>query len=158
MAASKKVRIPALSNVAIVRKVEGLTPPSGKSRSFPLLWYRSGTLVPKKPDWIRWMWHPRTGTMYIGRVTNHYQFLKDRAQLLKWVRGFYFPEAKIIAVRTFFNPTHLGVAFSNRHAQIDDAVSQRIVSILKRKMPRVRYVTGIDNQWLEAYFPGMCAW
>lgn len=92
------------------------------------------------------------------RLTHHFHFLKNRAQLLRWVRGFYFPEATIIAVRTFFNPTQLGIAFGTRHTQIVDVESQQFVGILRRKMPGVRYVTGVDNQWLDAYFPRMCAW
>lgn len=141
-----------------VGKVKGLVPPRGKKDIFPLHWHREDTSPPEVPDWIRWMWHPIKGTMYIGRVAHHYNFLPDRSKLSIWVRGFYFPAAKMIAVRTYFYPATPDECFNVNHGRIDDVVSGRIVKLLKAKLTRTKFVTGVDNDWLDSKFPRLCEW
>ncbi len=145
-----------MANHATVLKTAGLSQTAPGSH--PLLWTLLGTRT--RPDWLRWMWHPYTGEMYVGRVIHHNHFLgkKKMTELSEWARGFFFPRLNLLAIRTYFcsrDPYH---QFNEADLELDRQIVARISSLLIIRLPRAQIVSGVDNQWLEKRFPGMCQW
>jgi len=147
-----------LSNVASVSCIIGLIPSDNEPHAHPLLWPRSDTC--QRPDWVRWLWHPRSGDMRVGRVIHHYEFLSKTGmpEFNEWLRGFYFPAVKLLAVRTYFVPRGPYDEFDNAHRRLDARVSNRVTTLLRPCLPNVEVVTGVDNAWLERRFPRLCEW
>jgi hypothetical protein len=98
--------------------------------------------------------------MRLGPVIHHYEFLgKARLpQFNEWVRGFYFPRARLLAVRTYFDPRNPLDEFDASYRDLDEQISHHVVNLLRPILPRVRFVTGVDNAWLENRFPRLCQW
>ena len=132
-------------------------PPRRSPKVHPLRWVLSDT--GGRPDWVRWVWHPRSGETRIGRVIHHYELLgKQRTQLSDWVRGFYFPKPRLLVVRTYFAPKDPLDDFNAAYRELDERVSEQIVFLLGQHLRDARFATGVDNNWLENRFPRLCQW
>jgi hypothetical protein len=96
----------------------------------------------------------------VGRVIHHHEFLgkPGMPQFNQWVRGFYFPDAKLLAVRTYFDPRDPLDEFDSVYRLLDQRVSDHVVRLLLPCLPSAKAVTGVDNAWLENRFPRLCQW
>jgi hypothetical protein len=97
----------ALEKAPIVSRINvtdtgTLQPPQGKTGpklTHPFFWVNQYGV---RPDIIRWVWNPITGEMRLGEVHNHAMLISSNDMSFdNWLRGFYFPEKKEIAIRPF---------------------------------------------------------
>ena len=156
--AQKRAKPLPLAKSLRLTDVMGLIPSPRRKDDHPFRWIRPET--GRQPEWVRWVWLPQTGEMCVGRVIHHYEFLgKARMyQFNEWVRGFYFPKARLVAVRTYFNHHDPYDTFDAAYQKLNERISQHVVKLLRTILPTARFVTGVDNNWLETRFPGLCQW
>lgn len=143
--AARKLRI---KNVANVTDNGGLVPPKNKAAAHPFLWNDPNTQKP--PEVIRWVWSPTTGEMRLGPASHHAEQIgRDQIPFDGWVRGFYFPARKQIAVRPYFWPQGPYDDWDASHAELNDQVRNTITNVLRSAVPNANIQTEVGNSWLQ---------
>ncbi len=148
--------------VRIMRKLT-ITRAIGLMRSVednPFLWVSEYTGTP--PSWIRWVWNPQRGTMYLGAPPScrrHVDIIPPsrRYPFGAWVRGFFFPAEKWIGIRPFWWPASPGEDWTRQDAALNKKVMRVLVPMLQRQLPGCRIETDIDNQRLTE-LTGLMDW
>ncbi len=140
--AARKINI---KSTAVVVDTETLIPPSNKN-AHPLQYLDPNTKKP--PEVIRWTWSPITGEMRIGPTTTHASQTGGQP-FDSLVRGFYFPQKKLIAIRPFFWPQGAYDYWDESHEELNVKVTNAITTILKLALPKAQIEQQTDNQWLK---------
>lgn len=161
MAATSDGRARCLRIVSKLRIAEarGLEAPADGSTS-PFMWVREYSN--RRPFWIRFVWNPQTGTMIVG--TNpacfHHADLMPASRRYPfgaWVRGFYFPEWTLFAIRPFWWPRAKHDSWNESHKELDRRILKVLVPLLKDQIPSSKVAVGINNAWL-AEKTGLTGW
>jgi hypothetical protein len=141
-----------LSEDIKVHRVNGLTPPPGMENEFPFFWI--STYDHKAPDKIRWVWSPLSGEMIIGNDSRHFNQLGENPthERDSYVKGFYFPEYKTVAIRPFHWPQNI---YDGMNWKVSDRVCGQIKYLLERKLAGkgIKFYLDAHNKGLTERFP-----
>lgn len=143
-------RLIRIVNHANITTVEGLEPPKRRKARNQFYWDQQGAFVPKPPGTIRFIWSPVTGEMRLGTENNHAEQMGKGEGFDSWVRGFFFPEQKLVAIRPFFWPQGAHDVWDAEHADLNNRVMTTISNIMKNLIPSARIKADVDNNWLRS--------
>jgi hypothetical protein len=138
-------KFPINSNINITNTGE-LVAPKGKPKAFPFQYVMP---MGNAPETIRWVWNPRTGEMRMNPSGFHAQQIKKDEKFDQWVRGFYFPKKKLVAIRPYFSPSGAYDNWDASHAALNENIVARLTQALNKAFPGAKIEQGVDNQWLK---------
>ncbi len=141
--------------------VSGLYKPQGAPEGLPPLLWKN--LDGSTPDLIRFMFNPKSGATYVGTQQFHaYQLGKRRehGQFDEFVRGFYIPKRKTIALRPFSNPDGKYDTFDRAARVLSDTVHRSMTAMFQRELdPYVKGLKidtgpegGLGNEYLKKQY------
>jgi hypothetical protein len=135
--------------------------------------HRMNYMGTEKPTVIRWMWNPKTGEMLLDSSQMHaithagyLQRLRGQGQTTDdfdlWLRGFYFPKTRELAIRTFnlealFPRSQFAIrseddekAYRWAAAEFSDKMQEYVKNMLEREIGKKfkKVHTNVDNQFL----------
>jgi hypothetical protein len=129
-----------------------LEPPQGKGGTkkllHPFFWVNQ---YGEKPSVIRWVWNPHTGEMRVGDQMSHAMMISSKDMSFdNWLRGFYFPAKKEIAIRPF----GLADSFdSDRSQKVIEKFAAMILPRVKSNDPSpsrpIKIVTNIGGDYVN---------
>lgn len=126
-------------------------PPQMDSNTHPFFWMLPGQKVPQE---IRWIWDPISGDMYVGTQDRHSEMTPSGTDWSAVLRGFYFPDKKLIAIRPYFWPDGANDYWDGDHAELSADIQITFIMamkpILQQQDPEVDFQTNIDNSWLQS--------
>lgn len=143
---SRNFKIAQAMEVAVVI---GLQPPVRRRQAHVLLWTVDGK---RRPDYLRWCWHPVTGHLLVGVVHRHAELIgadMPPKPFVSYLRGFVFSRERMVAIRPFWWPKD---EYEHFDPEQDRVVGASCVSLLTPHLRRYRFICGIDNRWLVQTF------
>lgn len=129
-----------------------------KQRGYGFIDLQGGYLYKEKgqqkvPQEIRWVWDPISGDMYVGTQDHHSEMTPSGTDWSAVLRGFYFPDKKLIAIRPYFWPDGAHDYWDGDHAELSADIQMTFIMamkpILQLQDPEVDFQTNIDNSWLQ---------
>jgi len=116
----------------------------------PIFWKEPGQRTPSE---IRWVWDPLTGNMNIGTQSRHSGMTPSGTEWDAVLRGFYFPNQKLVSIRPYYWPNGDYDQWDEGHAELSADIQMAFIMAiqptLKQQEPEIQFKTNIDNRWLE---------
>ena len=135
--------------------------------------HRMNYMGTEKPSVIRWMWNPKTGEMLLDsgqmHAMTHGNYLKRLEEQGKttdefdlWLRGFYFPKTRELAIRTFYldalfprsqfaiKSDEDEMEYRHAAAEFSDRMQEYLKNMLEQEIGKKfkKVHTNVDNQFL----------
>ncbi len=133
---------------------EGLEHPAAPQKDMSaheFFWLEPGQRVPSE---IRWIWNPMTGDAHVGTQSRHSGMTPSGTDWDSVLRGFYFPDKKMVAIRSYYWPNGAYDQWDEGHSQLNADIQMAFVMAVKPTLqqqdPGVDFSLNIDNGWLRA--------
>lgn len=120
----------------------------------PFLWHDNCSIFAEKlPKWRKWIYHPKLNTLIIGDCTQHLHLIPEKSKhqdIMFWLRGFFFPHKKMVAMRPFTNGhiDNWSLKAIEKNTKIQTIVADWMRSQNGLTF-NVKFVFDVDNRWLN---------